>query len=140
MDRTDVHAPAMPGTSQRAKVENVGFHQPLLQLNQTGLRVPPISRAKMEAKPIICQQAPVPIVVVQLKMNAKILKLAEHARTVTIRLNRNALVMEEHGQQLLGMRIRMEKDACVIVHREITAAQHAKMYAIIWIVYMGRRL
>ena len=140
-----MHAPAMPGTSQRAKVETVGFHQPLLQLNQTGLRVPPISRAKMEAKPIICQQAPVPIVVVQLKMNAKILKLAEHARTVTPRIEMTVYVLLlevilEHGRQLLGMRIRMETDACVIVHREITAGQRAKMYAIIWFVKMGRRL
>ena len=131
-----MHAPAMPGTSQRVKVDTVGFLQPLLQLNQTGLRVPPISRAKMEAKPIICQQAPVPIVVVQLKQNVKMLKQAEHARTVTPRIKRTVLLLEEHGRQLLGIRIRMEKekDACVIVHREITAGQRAKMYAIIWIV------
>ena len=137
MDRTDVHASAMPGTSQRVKVVSVGFLQPLLQLNQTGLRVPPISFAKMEAKPIICQQAPVPIVVVQLEIYVKILKLAEHAvpRTRKRRLERPVLLLEEHGRQLLGISMRMglEKDACVIV-REITAGQRAKMYAIIWIV------
>jgi len=38
------------------------------------------------------------------------------------------------------MRIRMETDASVIVHREITAGQRAKMYAIILFVKMGRRL
>lgn len=70
MDRMGVHAPAMPGTSQRVKVDTVGFLQPLLQLNQTGLRVLPISRAKMEDKPFICQQAPVPMVVVQLEKYA----------------------------------------------------------------------
>ena len=88
----------------------------------------------MEAKPIICQQAPVPIVVVQLERYVKILKQAEHARTVTRRIKRTVLLLEEHGQQLLGISIRMEKDACVIVHREITAGQRAKMYAIIWFV------
>ena len=82
------------------------------------------------------------MVVVQLETYAHLLKQAEHARTVTLRIKRTVLMLGGHGRQLLGIRTRMETDACVIVHREIIAAQHAKMFATIWFVMpqVGRKL